>query len=213
MATKLGLYNGALREMGERRLDTLTERGESRRVLDDVYDDVIEDCLAAGSWNFATETVKLDADTGVAPNFGFDEVFAKPSDWVRTHAISSNEDFATPLMNYYDDGDIFSANVTPIYVRYVSNDTGQGLFLDRWPRSFTRYVELELAARSARRLTQGKGDLDDIRKERDRARLNALNNDAMNEPNPKFPPAGSWTVSRQSRHNTRDLRKRSSLTG
>lgn len=72
MATKLGLYNGALREMGERRLDTLTERGESRRVLDDVYDDVIEDCLAAGSWNFATETVKLDADTGVAPNFGFD---------------------------------------------------------------------------------------------------------------------------------------------
>lgn len=213
MATKLGLYNAALREMGERRLDTLSERGESRRVLDDVYDDVIEDCLAAGSWNFATETVQLDADTGVEPNFGYKEVFAKPTDWIRTHAVAADEHFSSPLLNYYDDGDIFSSDVSPIYVRYVSNDTGQGLFLDRWPRTFTRYVALELAARTARRLTQGKGDLDDIRMERDKARTRALNNDAMNEPNPKFPPAGRWTTSRQSQHNTRDLRKRSSLTG
>lgn len=214
MATKLGLYNAALREIGERALASLTERGEPRRNLDAVYDDVLTDCLLTGSWNFAMETVKLEADTGIEPNFGYTEVFAKPTDWLRTQSVSTDEYLSYPLTTYYDDVNYLSADTSPIYFRYISNDTGLGLELNNWPRSFTRYVELELACRVAKRLTNmSTRDFDALLSLRDEARLRAKNNDAMNEPNPKFAPAGDWTRARWGGWSNRDRGSRNNLTG
>lgn len=212
MATKQGLYNEALIALGERKT-LITESSESRRALDDVYDNVLQDCLEESSWNFAMETVQLDADTGIEPSFGYTEVFAKPTDWLRTHAISTDENFDFPLMRYYDDGDVWSADESPIYVRYTSNDTGLGLELTRWTRHFARYVELELASRVCLRLTKDKKLKEYIDMERDKARLRAKNSDAMDEPNPKFKPAGSWTTSRIGRSGFGDRGRRNSLTG
>jgi hypothetical protein len=212
MATKQQLYTGALYAIGQRKFLT-TESHESRRALDDVYDAVIAECLEAGSWNFAMETVKLAADTGVTPNFGYTEVFAKPSDWIRTYGISGDEYLRHPLLQYYDDSNYLSADSTPIYLRYVSNDTGLGLDLTRWPASFTRYVELELASRVCFRLTQDKALTGDVMDMRDKARRRALNKDAMDEPGAKFKPAGSWTSSRYSRSGWGDRGSRNNLTG
>lgn len=213
MPSKLEIYNGALIEIGERMLSSLTESGEPRRVLDAVYDRVVGECLAMGSWNFAMETVQLDADTGVTPNFGYSEVFAKPADWVRTHGVSQDEFMTYPMTQYFDDSTYLSADVSPIYVRYVSNDTGMGLDLSKWTQNFTRYVELELAERVCDRLTQNSSKRDEIMKRRDKARRTALNHDAMNEPNPKFPPPGGWTVSRWGSSSSGDRGSRNSLTG
>lgn len=212
MATKLAIYNAALVEIGDYRLASLTESGERRRVLDETYDEVVEDCLAESSWNFATETVQADADTGIDPAFGYEHVFAKPSDWIRTHALSADEYFNQPLNEYYDDVNYWSADVTPIYIRYVSNDTGMGLELSRWPRSFTRYVELELAQRICERLTQSSSKRDKIEERRDKALRNAKNNDAMNEPT-KFAPTGAWTRAREGGHSGRDRGNRGTLIG
>lgn len=212
MATKQQLYTGALYELGSRKVLT-SESVEARRVLDDVYDRVVAYCLRSGSWNFAMETVKLDADTGVTPNFGYTEVFAKPSDWIRTHAISGDEYLHYPLMQYYDDSNYLSANITPIYVRYVSNDTGLGLDLTKWGEAFSRYVELELASRVCMRLTQDKQLDEQIKMERDKAKTTALNEDAMNEPQPKFKPDGSWSRSRYGRSGGWDRGNRGSLIG
>jgi hypothetical protein len=213
MATKLGLYSAALLEFGDRKLASLTETTEARRVLDQVYDNVLKECLEATSWNFATETIKAVADTGVTPSFGYTEVFAKPTDWVTTTAISQDENFSQPLLHYYDDVNYWSANTTPLYIRYVSNDTGMGLELTRWPQRFTRYVELELAARVCIRLGGSGADKGRIDKERDKVKRAAMGQDAMNEPQPKFPPAGSWTRSRQGRLGRGDRGSRSALTG
>lgn len=211
MATKQQIFTGALYELGNRKVLT-SESVEARRALDDVYDEVLAECLESGSWNFAMETVQLDADTGVTPNFGYTEVFAKPTDWVRTIGISGDEYFAYPLMQYLDDSNFWSADLTPIYVRYVSDDTGLGLDLTRWPMSFVRYVEMELAFRVCMRLTQDKQLREQLRLDRDKARRKALNKDAMDEPNPKFKPPGSWTESRHG--STRgDRGRRGSLTG
>lgn len=211
MATKQQIFTGALYELGDRKVLT-TESVEARRALDDVYDEVLAECLEAGSWNFAMETVQLAADTGVTPNFGYAEVFAKPTDWVKTIGISGDEYFAYPLLQYLDDSNYWSADITPIFVRYVSDDTGLGLDLTRWPTSFTRYVELELAVRVCMRLTNDKQLKEQLKMERDKARRRALNKDALDEPNPKFKPPGSWTQSRQSV--TRgDRGSRSNLTG
>lgn len=214
MATKLALYNNALLEIGHTPLADTGDAVTSARTLTRVYDGVVEECLASGSWNFAMETVKVAADTGVTPNFGYSEVFAKPSDWLRTNAISQDEYFTFPELNYYDDSSFWSADYSPLYVRYVSNDTGLGLDLSRWPQLFTRYVELELASRVCYKLTQSRELLADIRKDRDKARLVAKNVDALDETNPKFPPPSSWSTARQGRTgSTRDRGSRNNLTG
>ena len=215
MATKLRLFNGALTELGERRVADTGEVILAAQELVAVYDQVVEECLAAGSWNFAMETVKAAADTGVTPGFGFTEVFAKPSDWVRTIGLSADEYFSYPLTGneVYDDANFWSADVTPIYVRYVSNDTGLGLELTRWPANFARYVELELAVRTCYRLTQNSSLLERVEKKRDKARRTALNRDAMNEGQPHFTPAGTWTRARNGGAGNNDRGSRGSLTG
>jgi len=211
--TKLGIFQASLDVLGHETTNDTGEPVESVRALVRNWDNVVEECLSEGSWNFAMETIKIASDTGVTPEFGFPEVFAKPTDWLRTCAVSQDENFAFPLLHYYDDSNYWSADSTPIYVRYVSNDTGLGLDLNRWPAAFRRYVELELAARVAPRLTQKEGQADMIMKMRDKARLNAKNQDAMNEANPKFPPPNSWTMSRGGRIGIRDRGSRGSLTG
>lgn len=196
MATQLALYNAALLEIGDRGLASLTEDVEARRVLDVCYADTVAGCLEAGGWNFATRTIRADADSEITPAFGLAFVFAKPNDWVRTSALSLDETFAVPLTRYVDDVDYWSADATPIYVRYVSDDPSWGLDLALWPRSFTRYVELELAWRISERLTQNASKRELIGRDRDRAKRNALNKDALNEAQPKFAPVSSWTAAR-----------------
>lgn len=199
--------------LGIRSLTDTGEAIEPGRVITETYSRVVNECLSAGSWNFAMETIKATADTGVTPAFGFTEVFAKPSDWVRTIGVSLDEYFSLPSMQYYDDANFWSADSSPIYVRYVSNDTGLGLELSRWPATFTRFAELELAARTALRLTQNASLAEKIENDRDKARKRALNHDAMNQAQPVFPPSGSWTVARGGTLGRGDRGNRGSLTG
>lgn len=192
-STKLGTFNGALIALGNERVSDTGEEVKAARELVAVWDQVIGECLSAGSWNFAMETIKATADTGVEPAFGYTEVFAKPSDWLRTFAVSEDEYFYAPLLKYYDDANFWSADVSPLYFRYVSNDTGLGLDLNRWTPKFTRFVELELADRVCLAISQNNSLKESVGKLRDKARKEALNHDAMNEAQPKFAPPSSWT--------------------
>lgn len=213
MVTKLQVWNGALVALGSDRLSDTGENVEAGRELTAAWDQVVAECLASGSWNFGMESIQADADTGVTPSFGYTKVFAKPTDWVRTIAISEDEYFSFPLLHYVDDSNFWSADNSPIYVRYVSNDTGLGLDLNRWTANFTRFVELELADRVCLKLTQSDSLKDGIEKRRDKARKRALGLDAMNEANPKFPPPGSWTQARTGRIGRGDRGSRGSITG
>jgi len=214
MATKLALFNNALIELGHSPVGDTGETNTAARNLVRVYDGVVEECLASGSWNFAMETIKATADTGVTPGFGFSEVFAKPSDWLRTWGVSQDEYFAFPELNYLDDSNFWSADYSPLYIRYVSNDTGLGLDLTRWPQLFTRYVELELAVRVCYKVTQSRELLKDLKEDRNKSRLRAKNVDAMDEVQPKFAAPSSWTSARQGRTgSTRDRGSRNNLTG
>lgn len=211
MATKLSLYNAALREIGDAKLSSVTEAVEARYVLDDVYEDVVKDCIESGLWNFATRSVKLDADTGIEPGFGPSEVFAKPSDFVRVVAISPNGDFLSTVSDYIIENEYLVAHQTPIYVRYISDGDDYGFDLTNWPRSFTRYVELSLALRVCERLTQSAGKAEQLRLDVKAARMYAKSRDAMDEAQPRYTPMGSWNAARTGRSGDRGSRDR--LTG
>lgn len=196
MATQLGLYNGALVEIGAARLATLADATKARYELDAVYADVVSDCLEAGQWGFALRSVSLDADTGITPEFGFRYVFAKPDDWVRTVQISGDELFAIPLNPYDDNVGFFSATVTPVYLQYVSDGVDYGLDIANWPRSFARFVEVALAERVVTAISQNQGDKDRLQRlTLPKAKRDALNKDAMNRPT-KFAPQGAWNNAR-----------------
>lgn len=212
MATQLGLYNEALRLIGERKLADLTENRPGRHDLDTVWDNgLIDFVLEQGQWNFAMRAVKISASTETVPSFGLTNAYDKPSDHMRTTAVCEDEYFKQPLLHYVEEVGFWFAEIDPIYVRYVSNASDYGNDLTRWPESFTRYVGAYLAAEIAWTVTQ------DVEKKtislqiRDERLKLARSRDAMADPT-AFPPQGNWTASRQ-RGSRRDRGSRSRLIG
>ena len=195
-AQKLLIYNGALTEMGERKLSALTDSVESRRVLDTIWDDdFIEEVLQAGYWNFAVRTALIDEDTDIDSEFGYGYAFSKPSDWVRTVVISEHEDFHMPLNDIVDEAGYWWSHSDQIYAKWISNGDNYGGDYSKWPPDFKYFVKCRLAYRAAKRLTQDREKLAFLKRELKDALLAAKNSDAMNEP-VKFAPAGEWVRSR-----------------
>jgi hypothetical protein len=218
MATKQELYTEALTAIGDRKFLT-SENKEAVRVLDEVYDQVLNECLIEASWNFATKFARLKGDTGLltyndtgSVQSGWTYGFNKPPGWVRTHALSADEYFVYPLVDYRDEDRLIKADTTPLYMRYTDTGPVLGAALSNWPALFKRYVVLELATRISFRLTQDENLEITLEKRRDKALRRAKNQDSMDEAGVKFAPASSWTRARWGiSGNERGSRK--SLTG
>lgn len=209
MATKLSLYNGALRLCKERRLASLSENREPRRLLDDAYDGSVARCLELGQWTFATRAQRIDYSPSVEPDFGYRRAFDQPIDMVRVTAVCSDEYYNSPLLQYSDERRYWYADLDTIYVRFVSNDTGYGMDLSLWPESFAKLVEADLANEVVGNLTGA--DPDKVAKQYKIAKADARALDAMNQPT-VFTPAGGWSSAR--RGNSRGPRSgRSQLIG
>ena len=210
-ATQLGLYNEALRLIGERRLASLSENREPRRVLDDIWaDEAIDYCLEQGLWNFAMRAVQIDASTTV-PNFGYANAFDKPNDHIRTAGVAEDEFFNVPLTAVLEEVGFWFADVDPLYVRYISNANSYGNDLTRWPSSFTKYVAAYLASEAVLTLTQSTDKQKAIYAIMQQRLRDAKSKDAMADAT-AFMPQGSWTSSRSGGHGT-DRGKRNTLIG
>lgn len=201
MATTLGIFNGALAALGQRELSGLTEPSEARRVLQRLWDDNFANrCLETGWWNFAMRTIQA-TDDPPAPAFGYSFRVAKPTDWLKTHKISTEPTFVPLLDDYSDEGGYWYVNFDTIYVQYTSSHPSYGGNMAAWPESFSEYVKLALAAEAAPRLMTKQDAAaalrggDGLMKRVDQALRNAKSKDATNQP-PEFPPRGSWVRSR-----------------
>ena len=152
MATKLQLYNQALLLMKERRLSGLAEDRESRRTMDEFYDQVVQFCLEQGMWKFAMRSATLNQDGAGA--YGFTYVFNLPSDHIHTFAVGDTADYDPPLVyTYAEEAGLLYANTTTLRLRYSSNGANYGLLLSDWPQGFAFYVACELAAWTAYAIT------------------------------------------------------------
>lgn len=199
-AVKLELYNGALRRIGSRRLASLTESREPRRVLDDIWgadNQIVRWALERGEWNFAIRSVQADYDPGIEPDFGFRRAYEKPEDFVRLASLTRDAYFRSPLTNaeYMDEATYWFTDLDVIYVRYVSDDTDYGFSSAAWSESFKNLIEVSLAYEGVERITNSSGKLDRILRDYDRALKEARSHDAMSE-GVKFPPRGSWLRAR-----------------
>ncbi len=214
MTTKLGLYNNALRLCRERKLDSLSEQREPRRLLDDAYGDitttgVVRECLETGQWTFATRTQALDYTPSVEPDFGYRRAFNIPTDWVRTVAVCSDEFFKQPLLEYVDERQYWYADLDTIYIKYVSDDVSYGADLATWTETFAKFVEAALAVNICGSLTGA--DREFVIKTYEQRKREALSRDAMSKPTAML-PSGSWVNARRMGWN-RDRGSRHNLIG
>lgn len=196
MATQLDFYNNALLLCGERFLSSLTEEREPRRLLDQVWSSGgVRSCLENGQWNFAMRTIQIDYDSSIEPGFGYARAFTKPSDWVNTSGLCSDEFFRSPLLRYWDEAGYWYSDLDTMYVRYVSSDTGYGLNINVWPDSFREYVEEYFASKIIRKITNSEEEEAACMKRLEKKLKHAKSRAAMAEPT-SFPARGNWSQSR-----------------
>ena len=204
---KLGVYNSALRIMGERKLASLTENRESRRVLDGVWDeDAVRYCLEQGQWQWASRSVKLEASESVSPDFGYTYAFEKPNDYIRTVNICTDEYFSNPLNRFVDESGYIFADIDIIYLRYVSDDVEYGRDFSLWTPSFQRYVSAYIAYEASLRLTNSHSIQDRLEQLVKRRLSDAQAKDGVNRPI-MFPPRGTFINARHGRDYRNDRRR------
>lgn len=201
--SRLQIYNDALLMCGERSLSSLTETNEPRRLLDQVWDNGgIDHCLEEAQWEFAMRTVMIDYDPGIEPDFGFSRAFDKPSDWILTSAVCSDEFFRVPVLRYVDEAGFWFADLDTLYVRIVSNDASYGGDMSLWPQSFTDFVAAHFASKIILKISNDETRLKmfinpqrPMHSLRGRALLNAKSRCAMSGPT-TFPAQGAWVKAR-----------------
>lgn len=197
MATQLGLFNEALRLIGERRLASVGENREPARLLTDIWNDgAVNYCLEQGQWNFAMRAVKISKSTTSIPAFGYANAFDKPNDHIRTAGVCQDEFFNTPLLAVLEEVGFWFADIDPIYVRYTSNAGSYGNDLTRWPQTFTKFVAAFLASEVVLSLTQSAEKQKEIFALLEMRLKDARSKDAMADATSFLPP-GTWTASRK----------------
>lgn len=198
MATKLSLYKGALRALGETTISELTDTRPARYTLDEIWDNGFRDLvLSAGFWNFATRTIEIDYDSDITPGItgGYTRAFSKPSDWLRTVMVSADGSFNTPFNDYIDEQGYWFSDLDTMFIKHISNHADYGYNLAIWPMNFTRYAEHVMAAEGAERITQNRVKKSDVMDIAGNWLSIAKSTDAMNQPI-SLPPSGSWVKAR-----------------
>ena len=203
MTTRLTLYNDALLLCGSRALSALTDDVETRYLLDTVWNNQgVDGCLEEGQWEFAMRTIQIDYDTGITPTYGYRRAFGKPTDWMLTSALCSDEFFRAPVLRYVDETGYWYADIDTLYVRYVSNDANYGGNLAGWPRSFTEFVAAHFASKIILKVSNDPEKLrlfvnpeKPLHSIRGRALLNAKSRCAMSGPT-LIPATGNWSRAR-----------------
>ncbi len=211
--TQLTLYNDALLLCQERFLASLTEEREPRRLLDRAWaSNAVRSCLEMGQWNFAMRTIQIDYDTNIDPGFGYPHAFLKPTDWVLTSALCSDEFFRCPLLRYTDEAGYWYSDLDTLYVRYVSDDLGYGLNYALWPDSFKDVVAEYLCSKVVKKVT-GSDDEEEASQKRLRKKLLLAENRSLMTQPTAFPPPGTWSSSRTRYPGRRDGGNRGNLIG
>lgn len=202
MATKLSIYNEALRAIGDLRLSSLTEDTEARYVLDDAWEDCVEFVFTEGLWNFATKTQEISAVSGGVTIPGFSFVFNKPAGWVRTITIATTSLFDMEAV-YRDEGGKIYSNFEKLYIRFISSDLSDDSDIASWPPTFARLVAACLARECAERLSGSSSKAEVLDNQYRDILASAKNKDALDQSKIIFKP-GSWSRAMRGASSVRD---------
>jgi hypothetical protein len=173
MAAKIDIVNGALIELGETPLQSLTEDTESAITANYVYDQVYHDLLSKAPWRFAVTKQTL-SQLVATPLNEWAYQYQIPSECVRVMRVYPDQDYDIYGTSIY-------AQSSELAVDYVAKVDEAVL-----PPYFVRLLVLELAVRMSISITasaQAKGTLVQEKQLQFAAALAA---DAQQRPNRPF---------------------------
>jgi len=197
MVDKLSIFNGALVYLGEREIASLTEDRAPVRHLENVWKQkFIDNVLSEGQWVFATRSLRLEADSGIVPAYGYEYAFGLPDDFLNFCSVCSDENGHNPVLRYVIENNHVFTDYDTIYISYISNGTGYGGDFDKWSPQFLDYVICKLAYKACMVISQSNTDRNFMRQESERLRKIALNQDARLKPT-KIPAETGWSRSRR----------------
>lgn len=164
MATKLQVYNDALRILAENPLAALETdpdlKTEAQAALDDAYDEAVTYVLRAADWRFALKTTTLTHNALITALPGFAYAFEKPVGWLKTSALfllsADNQECPFDARETVDS--IHANAASSAVIRYVSTD---GATEADWPEQFASTVAAYLAFLTVERIT---GSMDSVEK-------------------------------------------------
>ena len=143
--SKLGIYNNALRLVGETPLDALTDDVESRYDLDSVYDLGSGDyCLEVVKPRFATKTTSL---TGVATAGGITLAYTQtlPTDFITIVAVYSDAELDQQVSRYIQEGSTILCDYETVFLRYTHNTVTETDYTPGFARVVSHYMAREIA--------------------------------------------------------------------
>lgn len=194
--TKLQLYNQALRLVGEGKLATVTDNRPERRALDSIWDeDPVKQMLEETYWEFATRTLEWNYNSAIEPDFGYRRAFDKPSNFVRTASLCSDEFFKEPLIEYHVEAGYWYCDLDTIYLRYISDADNYGRDMSLWTELFRNCVATKMAKELAFGLTKSQSLKDELDAALKKYISEAKSLDAQEKPT-QYMRQGSWTRSR-----------------
>jgi hypothetical protein len=199
--TKLQLYKRACVLMEQSPISALSDNVEVRRRLDDHYDDTLAWLMEQGFWRTGMRTVEITQNESVSPAFSFEFAHDMPSDFVKRYVVSASEFLDPPLDEqqsgnaYLMEGGYIWANVTPIYMRYLSNDSAYGLDLTLWTEGMANACAHELAARACPVTTGSTEKAGELHEKAVALASRAATFDAMQQPSQRH-REGRWTGNR-----------------
>jgi len=195
-ASKLVIYNAALRLISAKTVTTVGESSKNDSILGDLYATVLNTLLASGNWKFAKKTAALSINA-TAPAAGYDYAWDLPSDWVRTIGAWDN-DAKTGWFDYdeeiIDSTQCLVCNIDStgaVYIEYVYAITDTTLHSAK----FDVALITALAQAAAVPIANSNTIEDQMAKKASRALLAALSVDSINK-TPKRRPKGSWVTRR-----------------
>lgn len=198
MASKIQICNRALSKLGADRITSLDDDNKSARAMKSAFDFVRDAELRAHTWNFSVARAELAA-LSTAPVWGFSYEYAVPEDFIKLLEIrdlysnANTLDYRTaPAPLWQMEGGLLKTDAeAPIYIRYVYRVTDTAAY----DTLFVEALACRLAAETAEEITESSGKVQTAWKLYERAVLEALKADAIEQPT-DWMNDDSWVLGR-----------------
>ncbi|MEO0449099.1 MAG: hypothetical protein AAFZ74_02130 [Pseudomonadota bacterium] len=148
-ASKLGIYNDALRLVGAERLASETEAREVRYKLDEIWDlGAAKHCLRLAKPAFARKVSRLTTATETTEH-GIQYEHTLPTDYVALYALYSDENLDERVNRFLQQDGKLLSEFSTVFLRYVSDFSSA---VSSWTPDFVRVVSAYLAQQLSARI-------------------------------------------------------------
>ena len=118
--TETEIAKMAVNHLGSYDIADFNENSHEARAIRSVWEICVKTILAMGPWDFALKQVKLGRHAD-APVARFKYQYIKPTNWVRTIAISSDSSLSPQLTEYRDFSGVIMTDAENVYLEYVDS--------------------------------------------------------------------------------------------